>query len=161
MRILELSALLVVAACAAPLPPAGPRATGARSSASVGGAELDVRYRYQPLKGRQLALYVDVASKQGAAAIAVDVKADGFELLGGQPSAKHALAADASATQQVTFGASFDAALPAAASVTVVTRDVERDVELTSDRLRFIILGDGVGDEDGIRECRPDDVACQ
>jgi hypothetical protein len=162
MRIARYSLVaLLFAACAAPLPPAGPRATGARSSASVGGAELDVRYRYEPLERRQVVLHVDLASKQGAAAVAVEVKFDGFELVAGAPRAEHRLAANANATEQVTLGAPLDATLPATASVTVITRDIERGVELTSDRLRFIILGEGVGDDDSIRECRPDDAACQ
>jgi hypothetical protein len=143
--------LVLLVSCGGVDVPAGPRPAGIDSTAFVGDAELAVRYRYEPLPGSEVRFHVDASASQAdVGPIAFELTADGFELASGERTWQGSIAAGGTATHTTTWRAVGDPA----PTLTVVTRQVEGDVELARDAVRFVI------DEGGVRECRSIDAAC-
>lgn len=135
-----------------PPPAAGPRQTGASSRAFVGDAEVQIRYRYEPRPGKLLELYVDLTAKGAdGGTVEATVIPSGLALVRGELGWRGAL----SAGQTVTHSLTLEAGSEPAPTVTIVTRHVDRDVELSRDTLRFVVT------EDEVRECRAEDDACR
>jgi hypothetical protein len=144
-------ALLTAAACGPP-PATGPRQTGASSRAFVGDAEVEVRYRYEPRPGKLVELYVDLSAKGAdGGQVEATVTPHGFDVTRGEASWHGALPAGQTQTHTLTLSAGTEPA----PTVTITTRQLERNVELSSDTLRFVVT------DDEVRECRVDDEACR
>jgi hypothetical protein len=146
---------LLLAACflaCSPAKPKGPQPAGVNSRAFVGDAEIELRYRYEPQVGKEIVLYVDATGKSGSVgAVRMALELDGFTVVRGKPSWQVDVGSGRTETQEVTLRAT-----DGVPRVTVVTRHVERDVELASDDMRF-----WVDEDDMVAECEPSVEACK
>jgi hypothetical protein len=145
-------ALVLVACSCSPAAPTGPQSAGVSSRAFVGDAELEVRYRYEPQIGKEVVLYIDAVARGGSAgAVRLSLRLDGFTLVRGEPEWEATVDASRTETHQVILRA-----VDRVARVTVITRHIERDVELASDDIRFWV------DEDAnVVECQAEHEACK
>ena len=170
--------LIFLCACGPPPLPEGPRQTGAGSSAFVGDAQLRVGYRYDPKPGRTMAFWVDVSGQGEVGKISVAIDVDGMEILEGNttitttvPKSPVSASKNAVSPSKNAVSPSKNAVSPSkteshdvllgrlgkeTATITVTTRHVDKDIELTSDVLKFLLNA-----EEGIRECRPTDDICR
>jgi hypothetical protein len=145
-------ALAIVACSCSPAQPTGPQSAGVSSRAFVGDAELEVRYRYEPQIGKEVVLFVDAAARGGSAgAVRLSLRLNGFTVVRGEPEWEATVDASRTETHQVILRA-----VDRVATVTVITRHIERDVELASDDIRFWVDDDG-----NVVECQAEDEACK
>lgn len=85
MRLISLLAVLLVVGCAhSPPPPPGPRPLGMDASLVRGQATLAVRFRYEVVASREVALLVDLEAGGAGSVGTLDVKvvADGLTVAG-------------------------------------------------------------------------------
>ena len=117
----------------------------------MGGAQLELRYRYEPTSAAELVLYVDVKASGGSVGeLVVTTELDGFEPLRGPARFTVSVADGHTESRQLTLRV-LDTPTP---KVTVVTTRAEGGTELARDTLRFIVS------DMSLRECRPDDAPC-
>jgi hypothetical protein len=141
---------LVLAACGPP-PLSGPQPLGASSRAFVGDAEVEVRYRFEPELDRELVFYVDVAAKKGAAGeLEVTVDPGDLAVVAGETRWRGEVAGGRTATHGLTLRAAGKTG-----TVSVVTKHVERGIELASDQITFVVT------DEGVRECQPEIEGCR
>lgn len=149
----RIAALVLLSALAcSPAKPVGPQPAGVTSRAFVGDAELEVRYRYEPQVGKEIVLYIDTVGKRGTTgAVELSLRLNGFTTVRGEPEWQANPGPSRTETHQVILRA-----VERVPSVTVVTRHVERDVELATDDIRFWLDDDGM-----VSECQPEVEACK
>jgi hypothetical protein len=141
---------LLLAACGPPAP-TGPQPLGASSRAIVGDGEVELRYRYEPQLDREMVLYIDIAAKKGSVGgVEVTVDPKDFAVVSGETRWRGEVSGAQTATHKLTLRAPGKTA-----SLAIVTRHPERDLELASDELEFVVT------DDGIRECQPAFEGCE